>query len=162
MCERYQNNFERTFQVLEDEKYILDLPDALPIAELSFDRPAPGICCGIGYNHIVIRHDGNVASCPMTVNEQSVAVSDDLFECGCRTFGYSPLDRREADGDCKACSWYNVCSGDCPITNFRIYGNHFTRSPICEFWKYAIPRYLAFYGTKLLQAQTKITAGNAH
>jgi uncharacterized protein len=162
ICERYQYNFERTFQVLEEEKYVLDLPEALPIAELSFDRPAPGICCGIGYNHIVIRHDGNVASCPMTVNEESVAASGDLFECGYKAFRNSPLERSEEDGECVACRWFNICAGDCPVTNFRLYGNHFARSPICEFWKYVIPRYLAFYGTKLLQAQAKISEVHAH
>ena len=154
---KFEESFERAFQVLESPEFILALPEALPIAELSFDEPAPGMACGIGCNHVVVRHDGRVASCPMTVNEEAFDVGDDLFEAVHASFTQSPLDRSDG-GVCTSCPWFNVCAGDCPVTNLRIQGHPFAKSPLCEFWKYVIPRYVLFYGRKLLQAERYIGA----
>lgn len=150
-CAQLAEDFERMFQRLEQPQFRLNLPRWMEIAELSFENPLPDICCGIGSDHIVIKHDGTLASCPMTVHERTVVPVDDLFDAAKQTFDASP-DRRGADV-CLSCQWFKVCASACPVANERIQGHAFTQSPLCKFWKYVIPRYVVFYGTKLLQAK---------
>ena len=104
--QRLRDGFEGLSKFLEDPGIQLDLRTTLLIQDLAFNRPHPSICCGIGWNHIVIRHDGQLASCPMTVGECSYAVADDLFESNKQTFPYDP--RELVDAECKRCQWYNV------------------------------------------------------
>jgi uncharacterized protein len=148
-CDTLAGAFEAAFTEMEQPTYNMR-PDRVEICELRFDRPSSGVCCGIGANHIVVRHDGNLASCPMTVSEQSVAASDDLFEASRRTFSIDPGERGDS-GDCLSCEWYRVCANGCPVANTRFNGHPFTKSPLCKFWKYVIPRYVQFYGRKASQ-----------
>jgi len=144
------------FQALEDPRFGINLPRWMEIAELTFDTPAPDICCGIGSDHLVIKHDGTLASCPMTVHEKTVIPIDDLFRAAKETFNSSP-DERGSD-DCLSCQWFKVCASACPVANERLFGHAFVQSPLCQFWKYVIPRYVVFYGTKLKQvAEASIT-----
>jgi radical SAM protein with 4Fe4S-binding SPASM domain len=143
-------DFERMFTELEHPHYQINLPRGMEVAELTFDEPAPDVCCGIGSDHIVIRQDGNLASCPMTVHEPPVIPVSDLFAAAKQTFTASPADRGGLE--CLSCQWFKVCASACPVANERIKGHPFTQSPLCQFWKYVIPRYVDFYGRKLLQA----------
>jgi len=102
---------------------------------------------------LIIKPDASMVSCPMTVAEDGIFSDGDLLETAHKTFAYSPSDRHVAEDDCLHCKWYGVCSGGCPITNLRIKGHAFTRSPLCSFYKSVIPRYLRFFGKKLLQAE---------
>ena len=149
-CDQLAEDFERMFQVLEAERFHINLPRWMEIAELTFDTPAPDVCCGIGTDHIVIKHDGTLASCPMTVHEQTVIPIDDLFKSAKATFDASP-DRR-GGSECLSCEWFKVCASACPVANERLGGHAFMQSPLCQFWKYVIPRYVIFYGRKLAQA----------
>jgi radical SAM protein with 4Fe4S-binding SPASM domain len=151
-CTQLERDFESMFEELENPRYSIQLPRWMEVAELSFEAPAPDICCGIGSDHIVIKHDGSLASCPMTVHERTVVPVDDLFEAALQTFTASPMDR-PADDVCLSCQWYKVCASACPVANERIKGKPFTQSPLCRFWKYVIPRYLDFYGKKLIQSR---------
>jgi len=63
--------FEEAFEELEQDSYIIDLRNALNICELHFDSPSFSSCCGIGFNHIVINEEGEVASCAMTVHRDT-------------------------------------------------------------------------------------------
>jgi uncharacterized protein len=150
-CDQLEEDFEKMFQELEHERYQINLPRWMEVAELYFDNPAPDICCGIGTDHIVIKHDGTLASCPMTVHEQTVIPTEDLFLSAKETFKASPDDR--GSEECLSCQWFKVCASGCPVANQRIRGHAFMQSPLCSFWKYVIPRYVVFYGTKLLQAK---------
>jgi uncharacterized protein len=150
-CEALETAFEQAFQELERPEYAFP-PDHVEVCELRFNHPSAGVCCGIGASHIVIREDGKLASCPMTASEQAVEPSDDLFESSRRTFDIDPDERGDA-GECLSCDWYRVCAGGCPVANQRFNGHPFTRSPLCQFWKYVIPRYLRFYGVKLAQRE---------
>lgn len=150
-CDGLKNAFEEMLKIFELPEYRIKLPRWIEIAELYFNTPAPSICCGIGSDHLVIRHDGILASCPMTVNEQTVTPSDDLFESIATTFNKDEFPH--IDEECLACRWYRVCACACPVANQRIKGHPFSKSPLCSFWRYVIPRYLVFYGKKLLQAE---------
>ena len=151
---RLREGFEKAFLVLESPDVELDLRYRLQIADLSFDIPHPDITCGIGWNHIVLRHDGRIAACPMTVNEQAFEPSDDLFETARRTFSYKPRDL--VDPRCRSCLWYKTCACGCPVTNKRLSSNPFARSSLCEFYQYVIPRWVLFYGRKLQQLRRRM------
>jgi uncharacterized protein len=157
LCDTMNDAFERVFAELEDPSVFIDLRNALEICELHFDNPANGVSCGIGKTHIVIKPNGNLVSCPMTINENGVTPSSDLLSSCRECFDYSPSQRRceSRDDDCLYCKWFPVCAGGCAITNLRINGHPFTKSPICDFYKYIIPRYLIFFGRKLLHAADK-------
>jgi uncharacterized protein len=147
--------FDEAFAVLEDPDIVIDLRYSLDLCELNFEHPTQGVTCGIGDNHLVIKPDGTLVSCPMTVMEKGVPSSGDLFATAAQTFLHSAADRQFVgpEDDCRHCQWFGVCSGGCPITNLRVKGYAFTRSPLCSFYKAVIPRYLRFYGTKLRQAE---------
>ena len=161
MNARLAEMFDRAFAVLEDPSVALDLRAGFDLCELYFDRPTQGAPCGIGLSHLVIKPDGNMVSCPMVVGELGLPSSGDLFATTRRTFPYSPSDRDPASGedDCRYCRWFGVCSGGCPITNMRIQGRPFTKSPLCTFYRAVIPRYLRFFGRKLLQAEQSVASG---
>jgi uncharacterized protein len=149
--------FDEAFTALEGPDTFIDLRYGLEICELNFEHPSAGVTCGIGDNHLVIKPDGTLASCPMTVMDKGVSCSGDLFEAAAKTFEHTPQERhfeREED-DCLHCQWFGVCAGGCPITNLRVKGHAFTRSPLCSFYKAVIPRYLRFYGTKMVQAERR-------
>ncbi|MGW2218101.1 radical SAM protein [Nonomuraea sp. NPDC001684] len=147
--------FDKAFTVLEDPATVIDLRSGLDLCELYFDRPTRGITCGTGDNHLVIKPDGTLVACPMTVMEPGLRPSGDLFATAAATFPHSPAERHyeRIEDDCLSCKWFGVCSGGCPITNLRVKGHAFTRSPLCSFYKAVIPRYLTFFGKKLRQAE---------
>jgi uncharacterized protein len=154
--------FDRVFAMLEDPSVFMDLRVGLDLCELYFDRPTRGAPCGIGHDHLIIKPDAHMVSCPMTVAEEGIPSNGDLLETAKQTFAFSPSDRHTNDNsdDCLNCRWFGVCSGGCPITNLRIKGHAFTRSPLCSFYKSVIPRYLRFFGRKLLQAEQLAGAMN--
>ncbi|ODS36072.1 hypothetical protein BEH94_07525 [Candidatus Altiarchaeales archaeon WOR_SM1_SCG] len=157
LCDTMKDAFERAFVELEDPSFLIDLRVALRICELHFENPANGVPCGIGETHLVIKPNGNLARCPMTIDETGVAPSNDLLSScrECFTYSFSQRKYESLDDECLNCKWFPVCAGGCPITNLRINGHPFTKSPLCDFYKYIIPRYLIFFGRKLLHAADK-------
>jgi len=144
--------FEAAFTELEKPQYHVDLKNGLAICELHFDSPTTTAPCGIATNHIVIQDDGALASCPMTTREFPVPAGPDLFAAARLTFPHDPTDRnRDNEKNCLDCQWFPVCTSGCPVTNLRIKGKAFTISPLHAFYDYVIPRYLVFFGRKLLQ-----------
>jgi uncharacterized protein len=162
LCTTLAEAFDRAFTVLEDPAITIDLRNGIDLCELHFDQPANGAPCGIASNHIVIKPDATLVACPMIVAEPGVRSEGDLLDTCSETFGPRPSERYVAPGknDCRGCHWFPVCSGGCPITNLRIKGYAYTRSPLCAFYKSVIPRYLRFFGTKLLQAEQLAHAHN--
>jgi uncharacterized protein len=148
--------FEAAFAELEKPEVAIDLRNGLRICELTFDQPSFTSCCGIGSNHVVIQEDGRLASCPMTLREANVEPSDDLVTSTRETFASSPMEHdRGGEKSCLDCRWFPVCVGGCPVNNERMTGRAFTVSPLHEFYEYVIPRYVVFFGRKLLQEERR-------
>lgn len=144
--------FEKAFNELEDPDFRIDLRTGMNICELHFDSPVMTACCGIGSTHIVIQEDGKVASCPMTLRETEVDAGMDLLKAAQNTFRISPQVRNSCEEkNCLDCRWFPVCVSGCPVNNERMTGSPFTISPLHEFYQYVIPRYVRFFGIKLLQ-----------
>lgn len=154
------SSFEKAFAILEHEKFDMNLSNALTICELSFERPTYTAVCGIATNHIVIQEDGKLASCPMTLKETNVEPTDNLLESIRDTFSFDPAKRNEGkEKNCLDCNWFPVCTSGCPVNNERVTGEAFTISPLHDYYAYVIPRFITFYGFKLLQKAKK---NNSH
>jgi uncharacterized protein len=145
--------FEKGFTRLEDPRISFDVANDLKICELHFSQPSYSVCCGAGTNHIVINHNGHLSSCPMTVSEQSIVEQEDAVSGARRTIsGWQSEDRHLESGNCLECRWFPVCTSGCPVTNERIYGRPFVVSPMHPFYEYIVPRYIEFFGRKLVQS----------
>lgn len=146
--------FEDAFLELESPSYFIDLRHGLNIAELRFDAPSLSSCCGIGSSHMVINERGELASCPMTVHRDTVQPTPDMLDAVRLTFAsHAPRDREQNEGkNCLDCTWFPVCVSGCPINNQAVNGQPYTVSPLNPFYEYVIPRYVRFFGVKLLQA----------
>lgn len=149
--------FERAFSELELDRYEVDPSTAFDICELHFETPTYSACCGIGSNHIVINEQGEIASCPMTVHEKTSSAGSDVIAAAKEvTVDWHP-EKRGEDGQfsCRDCLWFPVCTGGCPVTNERITGIPFGISPLHDFYEFIIPRYIEFYGRKIIQSAGK-------
>ncbi|NTW77848.1 MAG: SPASM domain-containing protein, partial [Syntrophaceae bacterium] len=135
--------FEKMFRQLELPSCKLH-PNSITLGELNFERPSTATICGIGHNHVIIKEDGNLASCSMNVSTESFPASDDLLSSIRQTYPHSP-DERSSSLVCLSCQWFPVCVGGCPVANERFNGAPYTQSPLCKYWKYIIPRYAEFY-----------------
>jgi uncharacterized protein len=144
--------FDEALSELEKPSYEVDLRNGIGICELHFDAPTTTACCGIATNHIVIQDDGRLASCPMTTREKPVEAGPDLFAAARLTFPHKPENRNVSKAaNCLDCQWFPVCTSGCPVTNLRVKGEAFTISPLHDFYQFIIPRYITFFGRKLLQ-----------
>lgn len=154
ICDVMINAFDKALAVLENPSFKINLIDGLEICELHFDKPARGVICGIGKNHLVVKPNGKIVSCPMLIDEEGIKPSQDLIKSIRKTFPYSPFSRKtfnNIENDCLYCLWYPVCCGECPIVNKWINGYPFTKSPMCEFFQFIIPRFIKFFAKKLIQ-----------
>jgi len=152
LCQTMIEAFEQVFIELEKPTYPFNIVRKIGICELHFERPSFTTCCGIGNNHIVINENGFLANCPMTLKETLVSPGKDLLLSTRKTFPISPEIRNsESKKNCLDCNWFPVCVSGCPINNSRNTGNLFSISPLHEFYDYVIPRFIKFYGQKLLQ-----------
>lgn len=154
--------FEAAFSLLEHPDYNINLATGFNICELHFNRPSYTATCGIGRSHIVIQDDGKIASCPMTIRQNAVIPAGDLVASARETIPlWSSASRNDSsEKNCLDCQWFPVCTSGCPVTNERIKGTPFTISPLHDFYDYVIPRYLQFFGKKLLQTAKKEQLSN--
>ena len=149
------HSFERMFCELENDKYIINVGEQMYLCDLNFNIPSFTTCCGIGTNHIVINEVGKLANCPMTVNEAKIDIEDDLLLGIRKTVNFSPKLRGNEDHPCLSCRWFPVCSGGCPIYNNEIYNDYMNCSVFHDFYRYIIPRYIDFFGKKLIQNKNR-------
>jgi uncharacterized protein len=146
---RVASSFEEAFALLQAEGIEFDPRSDLQICELRFDQPALGLACGIGSNHLVVRPDGTIASCPMTVSDGPGQPAGEDLLAACRST-FNPHSCASSDrAECLSCQWFPVCAGGCPVNNEKTRGTPFARSPLCAFYRMVIPRYLDLFGHKL-------------
>jgi radical SAM protein with 4Fe4S-binding SPASM domain len=155
VCDRLIKSFETTFEELKDPRYSYEFVSHLRICDLYFDNPACGVPCGIGHNHIVVKPDGKVVSCPMCVDEEGIEPGNDMLEACRRSFGWNPFERqkRPYDDECLACAWFSVCAGGCPILNLRMNNHPFSKSPFCRLYKFIIPGFISLLARKMMQGE---------
>lgn len=147
--------FSKLFDEIDQGRLKVDLARQLYICELHFDYPLNGPACGMGRSHVVFNHRGDLTDCVMTVNTASTPASDDLLADVRKTGTDLPCHRKLVDGgdDCLECQWFKVCGGGCPAANRGVHGHPYTQSPLCDFYRYVIPRYLESLGKQMLEQQ---------
>jgi uncharacterized protein len=152
LCERLAAAFDRAFEELQRPEYSFAFVSGLRVCDLHIDSPVLA-SCGVGFNHIVVKPDGHIVACPMNINESGVEAGDDLLDACRRSV---PYDRMERHGNvqCRSCRWFPVCAGGCPITNQRMNGQAFSRSPFCDLYRHLIPAYIRLLAHKMVRLQT--------
>jgi uncharacterized protein len=156
LVEACKQGFEQVFAFLEAHPGLVDVASQLHICELSFENPLNGPACGIGHSHVVFDYNGKLTDCVMTLHAAKTPATDNLLKDVPLTVDHMPYDDTSAAGQsgCYSCEWYPVCGGGCPTANTRVNGHPYTRSPLCRFYKYVIPRYLDCLGQNMLARQT--------
>lgn len=148
ICDALIESFSRAFEELEGSDYSYDFVSELQLCDLRFIKPVL-VPCGIGYNHIVVRPNGRIVSCPMTITDVGIEPEDNLLDACRKSFPYQPTDRQQSD--CLACRWFPVCASGCPVTNLRMNGDPFSKSPFCKFYQFLIPTYIRLLAHKMVQ-----------
>ncbi len=152
LTDTLSGNFEKAFAVLEDDRFRMNPVSDITICELRFASPSFSAPCGIGSSHIVLQDDGRIASCPMTIREDSARdTEEDLLSAMAGTFALDADRRNSRQKNCLDCQWFPVCVGGCPVNNERANGDPYTISPLHDFYQYVIPRFLNFCAHKLQQ-----------
>ncbi|CAN5342651.1 hypothetical protein BH10PSE13_BH10PSE13_20630 [soil metagenome] len=144
--------FEGVFDYVRRNHQRVDMARQLHVCELSFDYPLQGPACGIGRSHVVYDHKGFLTDCVMTMHAARTPATDDLLADVQQTVEHMPFDADSCAGQagCHQCQWFSVCGGGCPTGNERTNGHPYTRSPICDFYKYVIPRYVEVLAENML------------
>ena len=108
--------------------------------------------CGMGRDYLIIRHDGKLASCPMTIDTQIGSIEDvDIIETMLRGNFIRPVDATvESRKPCRNCQWKYVCCGGCPLLSFSQKGTYDTNSPYCHVYKELIPEVLKIEAKRLI------------
>jgi His-Xaa-Ser system radical SAM maturase HxsC len=149
----YINAFEMMFTELEKGKYVFDVCKVMQICDLHFNVPSYDSCCGMATNHIVISQEGKLTFCPMNIRDADIDLSNDLLVSIRETINFDTCERNDhiESQECLACQWFPVCIGGCIYSNIQKYKSPFAKPALHKFYKYVIPRYVEFYGKKLLQ-----------
>lgn len=112
--------------------------------------------CRAGRHYLFIRHDGEMASCPVT-NERSIGSikeKDLLPNIVKRGSFLDPVNRNVEDIDeCRSCMWRYACCGGCPLATNLIKGTFNSSSPHCEIFKALIPGMLRIEAKRLTASQ---------
>ena len=155
VCNFIAESFDITFKKLELPCYSFEFVKQLRISDLHFYQPTYGQICGIGFNHIVVKPDGNIVSCPMNLEDKGIKPGKDLLFASNKSFPWTIFKRMEKpnDDECLWCLWFPVCSSGCPITNLKINGHPFSKSPFCELYKKVIPGYIRLIAKKMIQTE---------
>lgn len=138
-------------------KYIYDNPpqnnciDGL-LDRVSFRRPHNNVC-GMGKNYIVVRNDGKLVSCQMTLDKPIGSITDkniiETMKEG--TF----LDPKTLTVDtkpiCKDCQWKYLCGGGCPLLNYKQTGSFTSQSPYCNVYRQLIPEVLKLEAKRIIR-----------
>lgn len=146
-----KKGFEEVFDYLDEHHETVDMANQLHVCELSFDYPLNGPACGIGRSHVVFDYLGKLTDCVMTLHAAKTPATENLLQDVPRTVDHMPYDPDSAAGqsECYSCEWFPVCGGGCPTANTRVNGHPYTVSPLCDFYKYVIPRYLDTLGKNM-------------
>lgn len=109
--------------------------------------------CGMGYNYLVIRHDGKLISCQMTQNKAIGSIEDDdLIKTMLKGNFIKPKGLTvEGKKPCKTCQWRYICCGGCPLLTFEQKGKYNTSSPYCLVYKSLIPEVLKIEASRLIK-----------
>lgn len=109
--------------------------------------------CGMGNSYIVVRQDGKMVSCQMTMEKPIGSIEDrDLIETMRDSNFVRPKGLTvEGKTPCKTCQWKYICCGGCPLLTFEQKNKHNISSPYCAVYKALIPEALKIEAKRLIK-----------
>lgn len=113
--------------------------------------------CGMGNSYIVVRHDGKIVSCQMTLERPIGSIDDkDLIKTMKDGNFIRPKNLTvEGKTPCNTCQWKYICCGGCPLLTFREKGKYTLNSPYCSVYKALIPEVLKVEAKRLIKYGAK-------
>jgi len=109
--------------------------------------------CRAGRHYLVVRHDGKIASCPVSIERTIGSVEDencllDVVKDG--SFLVPKTRSIEDIRECQSCPWKYACCGGCPLTTAHYKGSYSSNSPLCTVFKTLIPELLRVEARRLI------------
>lgn len=154
-------NFEEVFGELERDIYSIRFgEDDFQICELRFNNPSFVACDNVRLSHVVINEQGFLTCYISGLQGEKDVVFEEsnLFNSAVKTFDFFPSLRKNCNQQgkiCFSCKWFPVCVGGYSIGNIITCNQPDVIPVLHDFYMYLIPRYIEFYGRKLLQQAHK-------
>ena len=144
-------SLKEAYQLIYDNPPRYSLINGL-LDRVSFKRPHCW-ACGMGHNYIVVRQDGKMVSCQMTLEKSIGSIDDeDLVKTMLKGSFIKPKKLTVDDKTpCKTCQWKYICSGGCPLLTFNQRGKYNISSPYCAVYKALIPEVLRIEAKRLIK-----------
>ncbi len=110
-------------------------------------------CCGMGNSYIVVRHNGSLHSCQMTLENPIGSIYDkDLIETMRKGDFIKPKGLTvEGKNPCATCQWKYVCCGGCPLLTYEQKRSYKINSPYCAVYQALIPEVLKCEAKRLIK-----------
>ncbi len=127
-------------------QYIADHPPRYSVINGLLDRVSfrtPHlVTCGMGRNYIVVRHDGQLVACQMTLEESIGSIHDpDLIKSMQKGNFIKPRGMTvENRQQCQDCPWRYYCCGGCPLLTFSQHKRYDLSSSYCQVYQKLIPQ----------------------
>jgi len=124
---------------------------------VSFKMPHR-LTCGMGNNYLVIRQDGKIVACQMTL-EKTIGSIDDYNLIKTMKDGNFIKPQKITVEDklpCATCQWKYLCGGGCPLLTYQQKNSYTVSSPYCEVYKALIPKILRIEGSRLIKYGHKV------
>lgn len=128
---------------------------------VTFKRPHL-YTCGMGNSYIVVRQDGKMVSCQMTLEKPIGSIdAKDLIKTMREGNFVRPKNLSvEGKSPCNTCQWKYICCGGCPLLTFAQKGKYSVNSPYCAVYKALIPEVLRVEAKRLIKYGFKGTKTN--
>ncbi len=155
--EKLTNNKTKMItQLKKAYQYIYNNPPRYKLANGLLDRVKikPHLFpCGMGKSFFVIRHDGKLTSCQMTLEKPIGSIEDKDLITSIRNGSFvKPVGLTiESKTPCKTCQWRYVCCGGCPLITYKKRGRYDVNSPDCSIYKTLIPVVLRLEAKRLIK-----------
>ncbi|MBU0578504.1 radical SAM protein [Patescibacteria group bacterium] len=109
--------------------------------------------CGMGNSYIVVRQDGRIVPCQMTLEKPIGSIDDlDLIKTMKDGNFVKPIGLTvEGKNPCHTCQWKYICCGGCPLLTFKQKGKYIVNSPCCAVYKALIPEVLRIEAKRLIK-----------
>ncbi len=119
---------------------------------VSFRQPHQWTC-GMGHNYIVVRQDGKIVSCQMTLEKPigSINKGDSIKTMLNGNFVKPKNLTVEDKKPCNTCQWKYVCCGGCPLLTYKQKKSYKVNSPYCTVYKKLIPKVLQIEAKRIIK-----------
>lgn len=141
----------QSYQIIYDNPPPFSLISGL-LDRVNLARPHEHTC-GVGYNYLVVRYDGKICSCQMTLEDPIGSIDDEDLIKVMNSPSFASIEDLKVKNKfpCCTCIWKNVCCGGCPLLSIRQNGTCLVNSPFCSVYKKLIPEVLKIEARRIIK-----------